>query len=168
MPQKIPLVLRDKNFIIAELIKHFTDELEALKKAALATYEAATNEESKPENEYDTRGLEASYLAGAQAERVAEVEELIFNLKALKVVQYNEGDPVSSTAVLRLKGDKSEFTAILLPGGGGVTLKVAGESLRIVTSHSPLGEALMGLYKGDSAVVDVGNATKEYEILDIS
>ncbi len=56
-----------------------------LKEAALATYEAATHEESKPENEYDTRGLEASYLAGAQAKRTAEIEELLIILKHLDV-----------------------------------------------------------------------------------
>jgi len=46
-------------------------------------------------------------------------------------------------------------------------LRINDEILQIVTPQSPLGEALMGMYVGDVAIVDVGSVTKEYEILDI-
>ena len=42
--------------------------------------EAATNEESKAENKYDTRGLEASYMAQAQSLRVSELKKDHYNL----------------------------------------------------------------------------------------
>lgn len=158
----------DKKKIIDAIIEHFSKELASLKQAALATYEAATNEESKPENEYDTRGLEASYLAGAQAERVVEVEEFIYHLRELNVKNYSDEDKISSTAIVLLVINKKPFTIILLPKGGGVTVNYQGIPLQIVTPVSPLGEAVMGLEVGDFAIVDVGSVTKEYEILDIA
>ena len=45
------------------------EDLLVMTKAALAAHEAATHSESKAEDQYDTRGLEASYLAGAQSKR---------------------------------------------------------------------------------------------------
>ena len=59
----------NKSSLVDHIKKQLTEDFEILKAAALATYEDATHEESKPENEYDTRGLEASYLAGAQGKR---------------------------------------------------------------------------------------------------
>ncbi len=158
---------QDKKKIIQAIIEQLSTELVSLKQAALATYKAATNEESKPENEYDTRGLEASYLAGAQAERVAEVEELIYHLKELNVINYTQEDKISSTAIVLLRLNKKIFTAILLPKGGGVTVNYQGVPLQIVTPNSPLGEALRGLEVGDLAIVEIGSVTKEYEVLDL-
>jgi hypothetical protein len=46
-------------------------ELQAVEEAALASHHAATHEESRSEDKHDTRSIEAGYLAGAQAQRVA-------------------------------------------------------------------------------------------------
>ncbi|WP_236860664.1 hypothetical protein [Candidatus Reidiella endopervernicosa] len=43
-------------------------------KAAMDAYNTATDDENVAENKYDTLGLEASYLAQGQAQRVAECE----------------------------------------------------------------------------------------------
>ena len=55
---------------MVQLIKQINDELEVIKKSAEIAHDDATHEESRAENKYDTRGLESSYLAGAQMERV--------------------------------------------------------------------------------------------------
>lgn len=157
----------NKKLVIDQIIHYFNKELVELKAAALATYDAATNEESKAENEYDTRGLEASYLAGAQAQRVSQVEELIYHLGELNIREYSESVAISSTAILELEYLNKKMKVIILPSGGGVHLRINDEILQIVTPQSPLGEALMGMYVGDVAIVDVGSVTKEYEILDI-
>ncbi|MGZ5278690.1 MAG: hypothetical protein ACXWC9_02035, partial [Pseudobdellovibrionaceae bacterium] len=92
----------NKQVLIQKIVVHLEKELVALKEAAIATYEAATNEESKPENEYDTRGLEASYLAGAQAKRVGEIEELIFIYKDLHVRSFSPDESIASTALVEV------------------------------------------------------------------
>lgn len=66
-----------KKKLIELICAQLEKDLQTAIAAAVATYEAATHEESKPENEYDTRGLEASYLAGAQSKRAGEIEELL-------------------------------------------------------------------------------------------
>jgi transcription elongation GreA/GreB family factor len=157
----------NKQHLIEKIVVHLEKELLALKEAALATYEAATNEESKPENEYDTRGLEASYLAGAQAKRVADIEELIYIYKDLKVRQFQPDEAISSTALVEVSLNERKSWVFIMSKGGGTTLTVDGISVQIVTPSSPLGEALLGLKAGDTAIVETGDKTREYDILSI-
>ena len=60
---------------LRDLLLAALDENCAMLESTLnAVVDAATNTESKPENKYDTRALEASYLAGAQQERLNEMK----------------------------------------------------------------------------------------------
>lgn len=142
-------------------------DLAALKEAALATYEAATNEESKPENEYDTRGLEASYLAGAQAKRVGEIEELLYIFKELRVRNFSADEAIASTALVQVELNGKKSFVFILPKGGGLMLKIDGQSVQTVTPTSPLGEALLGLKAGDGAIVEAGDKVREYQIISV-
>jgi transcription elongation GreA/GreB family factor len=157
----------DKKFLVQEIITHLEKELVALKAAALATYEAATNEESKAENEYDTRGLEASYLAGAQAKRVTDIEELIYIYKELEVKSFTSEQPISSTALVEVQLKNRKSLVFIMSKGGGTVLNVKGVNVQIVTPISPLGEALLGLKVGDVAQIEAGDQIREYEILSV-
>ena len=53
--------------LIKQIVASLTENLELLQKAARASHEEATHESSRAESKYDTRGLEAAYLAGGQA-----------------------------------------------------------------------------------------------------
>ena len=64
----------DKGKLVEALVAQLQKDLEVLNQAAVATYQGAIHADSRAEDQYDTRGLEASYLAGAQAKRVAELE----------------------------------------------------------------------------------------------
>ena len=57
----------DKKRLLEEIIARLRADAAKMKAAALATHEEATHEDNKAESKYDTRGLEASYLAEAQA-----------------------------------------------------------------------------------------------------
>jgi hypothetical protein len=158
----------EKSALIKKFCTHLESEILSLKAAARATYEAATHEESKPENEYDTRGLEASYLAGAQAKRVAELEALYALLKNLEPREFKESDPISLTALVEVDLNGKAGYLFVLSKGGGFTLPFDGQTVQIVTPSSPLGEALIGLRAGDVAAIEVGDQTKEYEIVSVS
>ena len=157
----------DKQKLINALIEQLEKDLVALKEAARATYEAATHEESKPENEYDTRGLEASYLAGAQAKRAGEIDEVLSQFKHLELKPFAPTDPVSATALVELASNGKRSLVLLMPKGGGVTLTFEGQSVQVITPHSVLGEAMLGLKRGDFAEVEVGDNVREYEILSV-
>ena len=157
-----------KRDLIEKLIHKLEDERMKLAQAALNTYEAATHEESEPEDQYDTRGLEASYLAGAQAKRVAEVEETLHTIRTLTFREFKGEDPIAATALVELDHDGKLSYCLLLPQGGGMAVDHDGKHVQVITPKSPLGEALVGRSAGDVAVIDVGRQTIEYEIVKVS
>ncbi len=157
----------DKQKLIAAICEKLETDLIVLKDAARATYDAATNEESKLENEYDTRALEASYLAGAQAKRVGEIEELIFVFKNLEIKSFKNSDAILSTALVEVESDEKKSFLFLMPKGGGLNIQFESFMIQIITPHAPLGEALLGLKVGDTAIVESGKKILEYEILSI-
>ena len=153
--------------MLAALKVELEKELVVLKKAALATYEDATHEESKPENKYDTRALEASYLAGAQAKRVKDIEELISICKFQQVRNFNPGEAIAVTAIVEIEsGDKINWF-LFLPKGGGFTVNFENKKIQVITPVSPLGQALVGLTVGEVATVEMQGKKRDYEILSI-
>lgn len=157
----------NKAKLIEQIIHQLEENLQTNIAAALATYEAATGEESQAENEYDTRGLEASYLAGAQAKRVGEIEEQLHIYRQLKPKEFGKNDPIDATALVKVEHNNKVSYVFLMPKAGGIALSVDGHAVQVITPMSPLGEALVGLKVGDVAIVDTANTSKEYEILDV-
>lgn len=157
----------DKKKLIAHILDKLENELLILKEAERATREAATHEESKPENQYDTRALEASYLAGAQSKRITDTEETIVIFKHVKAKNFREQEPISATALVEaeLNGKKSHF--FVMSKGGGLTVTFEGTKIQVITPGSPLGGALLGLKVGDSALLEKDAQVLEYEILSI-
>lgn len=156
-----------KSDLVHFLSGKIEEELVGLKAAAKATYDAATNEESRPENEYDTRALEASYLAGAQAARVQDMEKSLKLLKYLELKEFPEGASIQATALVQLDFNGKTVYVFLIPVRGVVNLSYDSKIVQIVTPQSPLGEALLGLKVGDVALVDKAEQTLEYEVLAI-
>jgi transcription elongation GreA/GreB family factor len=157
----------NKQAIIDKLIEKLEAERKTLFEAARNTYEAATHEESEAEDQYDTRGLEASYLAGAQAKRVADVEQAISVYKQLVPKKFTDSDPIGSTALVELDHDGKITHVLLLPLGGGMSLMEQGKQIQVISPQSPIGEALVGRLPGDVAIVDKGDETREYEIVSV-
>src|SRR3954468_24380675 len=77
-----------KRAIVTTLIEKLDTELANMRRAAKDAREAATHEEAKPENDKDTRALEASYLAGAQAARVRELEVSIKLANGMELIDF--------------------------------------------------------------------------------
>lgn len=152
---------------ITEFLNSLEFEIQILKNAALATREAATNEESKPENQYDTRALEASYLAGAQAKRVNEIEALIQQFHTLKFKSFHSEDPIELTAIVDVNLDGKKRKFLVMPLGGGFSAQIDGESVQIVTPNSAMGEAIMGLSVGDSAEFEISGRPRTGLILNV-
>lgn len=157
----------DKKKLIETIHTQLENDLAILKQAALATYEAATHEESKPENEYDTRGLEASYLAGAQAKRIREIEEILVILKHLDIKDFGPNDKINSTALVEVELNGKHNYFFIMVKGGGISVKLDGRAIQVITPSSPLGEALLDQKKGGVAVVETGDQVREYEIVNV-
>lgn len=156
-----------KTELIQNFVAYLQEELETLTAAAKATYEAATHEESKPENQYDTRALEASYLAGAQAERVAEIRDVLRLFQTLEFKNYSPNDRVLSTALVDVTIDDKKSTLLIMPKGGGITLRLPDRNVQIITPHSLLGEAILGSRVGDEVEYEVADNVHVCEILSV-
>lgn len=138
-----------------------------MRRAAKDAREAATHEEAKPENDKDTRALEASYLAGAQAARVRDLEASIKMITAMPLVDCSAGALIQASAVVTLEDDDGKRTTFFCaPVGGGIVLAHGDSSIQVVTPQSPRGRALLGRSNGD--VIEVGGKpVRELTIVDV-
>ena len=171
MSQELPLDKASlrllKQRIISKIIEKFEDEAAIMAKAAQEAREAATHEESVAEDKYDTRGLEASYLAGAQARRVAELEWIIHSYQNLEIVDYGPSASIGITALVELAAESRKRYFFLAPKGGGILIEVDSINVQIVAPDSKLGSELMGKSVGDEVEIQVMGRLKEYEVLKI-
>ena len=142
-----------------------------MRKAAYDAAQAATHEEAKPENDKDTRALEASYLAAGQAERVRELETAGKVLAGLELKDIGKTTPICASAVITLEEDDGSRSIFFMsPHGGGVRLELAGEppvSVQVVTPQSPLGKALLGRTHGDVIELRGKSGLREMSIVDV-
>ncbi len=157
----------NKKKLIAYITGQITEELAAITQAAKNTYDIATHEDNKAENKYDTRGLEASYLAGAQAKRVAQMKDVLVLFENLPIKDFTEKNKISTTALVQV-GLQDKFSFVLImPNGGGQRVTFEGNSVQVITPDSPLGRALLGKEVGDSLQIEAGHQLRQYEILSI-
>ena len=125
----------------------------------------ASSEETRSEDEYDTRATEASYLAHGQAWRVVEIRRL---LAWFEVFAPNRplGSPVVQVgALIEIKGARKELLFIAPIGGTRVT--VGGCEVRVISLSSPLGDAIAGMGVGDTTEVDSPRGVLEFEVVSV-
>jgi transcription elongation GreA/GreB family factor len=156
---KIDLIDHLKNIVKQNLV--------AAHQAAMNTYDIATHEDNKAENKYDTRGLEASYLAGAQAERVSDIKAILASYEILKIQNFSDDSKVALSALIKMSSNDKEMFVLLMPKGGGQVLNFDGHHIQVITPDSPLGKNLIGKEVGEIIKIGESNKPKEYEILSL-
>ena len=143
------------------------ESLVVLEKAARASHAEATHESSKAENKYDTRGLEAAYLAGGQARQVKEIVDSIKIYEALVAREFTAGERVDLTALVQLNADATTSTYFIGPKNGGLEIEDEGNEVTVITPQSPLGQNLMGKKEGQRWTAKLGGATVKYHIVSV-
>lgn len=137
-----------------ELFKKLKSEIDKQLQLAIdsvqVTLDVATHEENKPENKYDTRGLEASYLARAQSERVLDLKAVKIAIDSMKLRDFSQGQPIAISALIQLETDAKNLWVLLLPKGGGQSLEYNGLAIKVITPESPMGAQLIGKTVDDS------------------
>jgi Transcription elongation factor, GreA/GreB, C-term len=149
----------------AELLGLLGRHLETLERAHRAACEGATHEEAKPENDKDTRAVEAAYLAGAQAGRARDLERASAALAALPLKGFGPGATIASSALVELEQEGAAHWYFLAPQGGGLRASAGGAEVQVITPQSPLGRELLGKAAGDDVEVTVQGKRRTYEIL---
>ena len=156
----------NKALVLEQILAALRCDLSALQAAVKTAHESATHGESVAENKYDTRGLEAAYLAHGQAKRADEIETALRIYEAVSPQAL--AHPCSEVGISSLVQieDQAGLVRWLWIGedAGGLKFIVDNREITIVTPHSPLGAALMGRRQGDAFELRVADNLMEYEI----
>jgi len=138
-----------KSRLRSAIIEQLQAELARQIRAAELARDEATNEESRAENKYDTRGQEAAYLAEGQARLAAEIEDAIALYTTLPLSEFTSGDAVALGALVQANDGRGDQWYFLGPRAGGLELEIEGRKILVVTPLSPLGRLLLGRRAGD-------------------
>jgi len=152
----------DKEAVFNAIRERIEDQLNGLIQMTAMSRDEATGGESKAENKYDTRALEASYLAAGQGQRLAELRK--------SAAWYQSFDPLRSFerasvgALLGLEGDTGARWIFLAPSGG-VRVHVNDVRIDVVSPQSPVGRAVIGHQRDDEVTLHTPNGAESLEIV---
>ena len=157
----------NKRALIEKIVKQLTSDLEGYLRAARAAHAEATHEQSRAENKYDTRGLEASYLARGQSKQAAEIEAAIEAFGKLDGRAFAPGEPVDLGALVELECAGERTIYFIGPKAGGTEVMHQKREVLVITPASPLGEQLMGRKQGEFLQMTIAGATNKYLVASV-
>ena len=148
---------------VRALTQKVLDELEGLISATSMARDEATHGESRAENKYDTRAIEASYLAAGQGQRIEELRELLMWYRNLPDESHFER--AETGALVGLEDEDGASRWVFLAKDGGTVATAGGVEVRAISPSSGLGAALLGLQEGDAGEVRTPKNTLEFEVI---
>lgn len=150
----------NKEAVLDQIVSVLSAELATLTRAAQGSFAAATDPDSKAENKYDTRTLEASYVARGQAQRVAELQEAVRAFGTLSGNTLDLGAPITLGALVTLETPGEQTHYFLGPFAGGTEIVHAGQEVVVITPASALGQKLITKRAGDTIALRPGLTAK--------
>jgi hypothetical protein len=157
----------NKRVIIKKIIARLMEELQVYFRAAQFSRAEATHESSKAESKYDTRGLEASYLARGQSRQAAEIEAAIAEFEKLPVKKFGAGEPIGLGALVELESAGENLFYFIGPRAGGTEVVHDKKEILVITPQSPLGEQLLGKRQGECPQLALGGARQPSRIITV-
>lgn len=157
-----------KALLIKKIVASLRESLGVMEKAARTSHGEATHESSKADNKYDTRGLEAAYLAGGQARKAKEILDSIELYEALLSRNFSPDDPIDLTALVELDADGARSLYFIGPKNGGLEISHQRKEITLITPQSPLGQTLMGKKAGYRWTAKLGGSSAKYHIVSVS
>lgn len=148
----------DKKAIVQQIIDTLQSQLDAYTRAAHDAHAAATDPGSKAENKYDTRSLEASYLARGQALRVAEAEQSLRDFSGPVLLKDHQGYPAALGSLVMLESLQEQSFYYIGPSAGGTEVESEGRTVLVITPASPLGRQLLGRKQGEQFQLQLGTS----------
>jgi len=156
-----------KRVIVGLIIEQLTEQLTTLAGASRAMHADASDEQNKPEDKYDTRGLETAYLASSQARMATEMEQALAVYQALELQKFPEKKPIDLTALVELESDGTRTLHFLGPKGGGLEILHKGTEVLVITPESPLGQQLLGKKVGDCIKFHTRGPAQEFRVVSV-
>ena len=141
--------MSSKQEILDAFSTQLRQQLATMMAAAKNTHDASTGEEAKQEGKYDTRGLEASYLADAQAEQTQLLSGSLQVLESLQLDDLPIDSPIVSGAIVETESRGEIGYYLLIPCAGGLSMGYEAGELTTLSPDAPLHQALLGKNVGD-------------------
>ncbi|GAB5560150.1 MAG: GreA/GreB family elongation factor [Synoicihabitans sp.] len=161
-----PFVI-DKSALLTAVVAKLEADLALQTRAANLARDEATNEESRAESKWDTRGQEAAYLAEGQAKLATELMEAITLFKDLDVSPHPPPATIRPGTVFQLRQPNgSVMHGLIGPRCGGTEVEIASITIVLVTPISPLGREVIGRKAGDTVHLIERRKPRAHKILD--
>ena len=138
-----------KRDVISQLKLKLDDQVAVMKSALADSAESASGDETKSEGKYDTRAVEASYLAQAQDGQLALAEKAAAIFSRFEAQDFEASDEVAMGALVEVDEQDEIRFFFLAPAGGGVAIDYLGCELTVITPDSRLYQELVGKKLGD-------------------
>jgi transcription elongation GreA/GreB family factor len=153
--------------ILQALRDDVAERLRSVQASVAHTTAAATHDEARAEDKYDTRALEMTYLAAGQNARIAELRAILASLHFWKP-PVEPLTVVAHGALVQAEADGVTVLYYIAPCAVGAKVQVDGMDVQVVSPQAPVGAALLGLRAGDTAKVPVAGRLREVEVLAVS
>jgi len=148
-----------------ELIKICKKDLEEAKSVSEKSKSSVQTGDLKSDGKYDTRAVEASYLAGAQLKRVQEIQGELELLHEMRTDLDTRSVSVGSIVELEFDGNSKKY--FLSSARGGSLIKVEGNVYLVISVFSPIGNSIVNQSVGDEVEVELDNGSRIYKVLSI-
>ncbi len=158
----------NKAALVKKIIAQLASELEAFARSARAAHAEATDEQSKAENKYDTRGLEASYLARGQSRQAAEIAEALEQFAVLPLRDFGAEDGIDLGAFVELETKTGRACYFIGPRAGGMEIAQGRREVLVITPQSPLGQQLVGKKRGDKWDAQLAGRLNECRVVSVA
>lgn len=158
----------NKQQLLEAIVAQLVGELEVYLRAAQASHAEATHEQSKAEDKYDTRGLEASYLARGQSKQAAEMQSAIKEFQDLEPRAFGKDSFIDLGALVELEQGKERSFYFIGPRAGGTEVAVNGKEILVITPSSPLGAQLLGKKQGERLQLTLAGNRNQYRVLNVT
>lgn len=139
-----------KASLLARVRLELQERLERLTRAAQSAHAAATDPDSKAESKYDTRTLEAGYLASGQARQVREMREDLSALEELRLPDFEPDALIDAGALVEVEMQGERMHFLLTPVAGGMEVIHEEMEVTLLSPASSLYRKLVGLKVGDT------------------
>lgn len=154
----------EKPLVVDALIVLLEEELALATNASRDAADYATNEESRAESQWDTQGLEASYLAAGQATHAKEIAEALHKLQGRRYELAQPCETVMRGALVQCQLGRAQEWFYFAPVAGGETVKVDGREVTVITRESPIAQVMVGKAVGDDFTLANGAPGKILQV----
>ncbi len=155
-----------KKLIKEELVKTLEHEIKLMEDVNKSAHVYATSDELKSEGKYDTRAIEASYLAQAQMKRLQDLKDDLGLISDIEVDR--KSNKVELGALVRLEQNNKESLYFISSALGGKVLNINGVVILVISVFSPIGHESLELSEGEVFTLETPKENRSYLVKEIN